>query len=76
MGVGVAVGTGVAVSVGLGVGVGVSLAKIWNMPPLPNGLGRFFTLRGEYYLLGEDGSVKKKGETTKEGSGNANEDGA
>lgn len=52
------------------------IREIWNMPPLPNGLGRFFTLRGEYYLLGEDGSVKKKGETTKEGSGNANEDGA
>jgi len=51
------------------------IREIWNMPPLPNGLGRFFTLRGEYYLLGEDGSVKKKGETTKEGSGNANEDG-
>lgn len=52
------------------------IREIWNMPPLPNGLGRFFTLRGEYYLLGEDGSVKKKGETTKEGSGNANENGA
>lgn len=52
------------------------IREIWNMPPLPNGLGRFFTLRGEYYLFGEDGSVKKKGETTKEGSGNANENGA
>lgn len=52
------------------------IREIWNLPPLPNGLGRFFTLRGEYYLLGEDGSVKKKGETTKRGDDNADENGA
>ena len=49
------------------------IREIWNLPPLPNGMGRFFTLRGEYYLLGEDGSVKKKGETTKEGEKHADE---
>lgn len=52
------------------------IREIWNLPPLPDGLGRFFTLRGEYYLLGEDGSVKKKGETTKRGDDNADENGA
>ena len=52
------------------------IREIWNLPPLPNNMGRFFTLRGEYYLLGEDGSVKKKGETTKEGEKNAEENGA
>lgn len=57
------------------------IREIWNLPPLPDGLGRYFTLRGEYYLLGEDGTVKKKGdqskdETKQEESGNAQENGA
>ena len=52
------------------------IREIWNLPPLPDGLGRYFTLRGEYYLLGEDGSVKKKGEETKRGKDDANENGA
>lgn len=55
------------------------IREIWNLPPLPDGLGRYFTLRGEYYLLGEDGSVKKKGETAKEAErkkeGDQNDDG-
>jgi hypothetical protein len=52
------------------------IREIWNLPPLPDGLGRFFTLRGEYYLLGEDGTVKKKGETKKEDNIRADENGA
>lgn len=52
------------------------IREIWNLPPLPDGLGRFFTLRGEYYLLGEDGTVKKKGDANKEDEGNAKESGA
>lgn len=51
------------------------IREIWNLPPLPDGLGRYFTLRGEYYLLGEDGSVKKKGETPKEPAKEAGNDG-
>lgn len=51
------------------------IREIWNLPPLPDGLGRYFTLRGEYYLIGEDGSVKKKGEETKKEDQGANEDG-
>jgi hypothetical protein len=52
------------------------IREIWNLPPLPDGLGRFFTLRGEYYLLGEDGTVKKKGDANKGDEGNAKEIGA
>lgn len=52
------------------------IREIWNLPPLPDGLGRFFTLRGEYYLLGEDGTVKKKGDANKGDEGNAEESGA
>lgn len=52
------------------------IREIWNLPPLPDGLGRFFTLRGEYYLLGEDGTVKKKGDANKGDEGNAKESGA
>jgi predicted ABC-type sugar transport system permease subunit len=52
------------------------IREIWNLPPLPDGLGRFFTLRGEYYLLGEDGTVKKKGDANKGDEDNAKESGA
>lgn len=38
------------------------IREIWNMPPLPNGQGQAYTIRGEYYLLNEDGSVTKKGD--------------
>ena len=27
------------------------IREIWNLPPLPNGLGKTYTLRGEYYLV-------------------------
>ena len=33
------------------------IREIWNLPPLPNGSGQDYTIRGEYYLLGADGSV-------------------
>lgn len=38
------------------------IREIWNLPPLPNGKGQAYTIRGEYYLLNEDGSVTKKGD--------------
>lgn len=38
------------------------IREIWNQPPLPNGQGQAYTIRGEYYLLGTDGSVTKKGD--------------
>ena len=38
------------------------IREIWNLPPLPNGQGQAYTIRGEYYLLNEDGSVTKKGD--------------
>lgn len=37
------------------------IRDIWNLPPLPNGQGQAYTIRGEYYLLGADGSVIKQG---------------
>ena len=36
------------------------IREIWNLPPLPNGEGQAYTIRGEYYLLGADGTVKKE----------------
>lgn len=38
------------------------IREIWNLPPLPDGQGQAYTIRGEYYLLGADGSVTKKGD--------------
>lgn len=38
------------------------IREIWNLPPLPGGQGQAYTIRGEYYLLGTDGSVTKKGD--------------
>lgn len=43
------------------------IREIWNLPPLPNGEGEAYTIRGEYYFVGE----KKKGEN----KGNADQDG-
>lgn len=44
------------------------IREIWNMEPLPNGQGQAYTIRGEYYLLGTDGSVTKKGDDVTSGS--------
>lgn len=30
------------------------IRQIWNLPPLPNGEGQAYTIRGEYYLLGKE----------------------
>ena len=38
------------------------IREIWNLPPLPDGQGQAYTIRGEYYLLGKDGKVTKKGD--------------
>lgn len=38
------------------------IREIWNLPPLPNGEGQAYTIRGEYYLLGTNNSVTKKGD--------------
>ncbi len=38
------------------------IREIWNLPPLPGGLGQVYTIRGEYYLLGSDGSAQKRKE--------------
>ena len=38
------------------------IREIWNLPPLPDGQGQAYTIRGEYYLLDSDGSVTKKGD--------------
>lgn len=40
------------------------IREIWNLPPLPNGEGQAYTIRGEYYLLNKDGEKnKEEGET-------------
>lgn len=44
------------------------IREIWNLPPLPNGQGQAYTIRGEYYLLGSDGSVTKKGDDITSGA--------
>lgn len=46
------------------------IREIWNLPPLPDGQGQAYTIRGEYYLLGADGSEAGKGD-----GGNSGEQG-
>ena len=36
------------------------IREIWNLPPLPDGLGKTYTIRGEYYLIDEAGNIIKK----------------
>ncbi|MBQ9169132.1 MAG: phage portal protein [Oscillospiraceae bacterium] len=38
------------------------IREIWNLPPLPNGKGQVFTLRGEYYLRNADGTTSARKE--------------
>lgn len=40
------------------------IREIWNLPPLPEGLGKTYTLRGEYYLIDEGGNIIKKADDT------------
>ncbi len=44
------------------------IREIWNLPPLPDGQGQAYTIRGEYYLLGDDGSVTRKGDDLTSGA--------
>ena len=44
------------------------IREIWNLPPLPNGEGQAYTIRGEYYLLGPGNTVTKKGDDLTGGS--------
>lgn len=37
------------------------IREIWNLPPLPDGQGQAYTIRGEYYLLNEDGTFTREG---------------
>ena len=37
------------------------IREIWNLPPLPNGQGQAYTIRGEYYLMNEDGTFTREG---------------
>ncbi len=46
------------------------IREIWNLPPLPDGQGQAYTIRGEYYLLKGDGTAVQKGDET---AGGANE---
>ena len=36
------------------------IREIWNLPPLPEGAGQAYTIRGEYYLLGDAKKKKEK----------------
>ena len=45
------------------------IREIWNLPPLPNGMGQVYTIRGEYYLLGADGSPKSRKEALPHAAG-------
>lgn len=44
------------------------IRQIWNLPPLPDGQGQAYTIRGEYYLLNGNGSVTKKGDDLTSGA--------
>lgn len=36
------------------------IREIWNLPALPNGAGQAYTIRGEYYLMNDDGTEVKQ----------------
>lgn len=36
------------------------IREIWNLPPLPDGEGQVYTIRGEYYLLNEKNDKEEK----------------
>lgn len=44
------------------------IREIWNLTPLPNGEGQAYTIRGEYYLLGPNNAVTKKGDDLTSGA--------
>lgn len=37
------------------------IRDIWNLPPLPDGQGQAYTIRGEYYLMNDDGTFTREG---------------
>lgn len=37
------------------------IREIWNLPPLPDGQGQAYTIRGEYYLMNSDGTFTREG---------------
>ena len=39
------------------------IRDIWNLPPLPDGQGQAYTIRGEYYLLNAEGAQEETDET-------------
>lgn len=39
------------------------IRDIWNLPPLPDGQGQRYTIRGEYYMIDENGNFTREGET-------------
>ena len=43
------------------------IREIWNLDPLPDDQGKAYKIRGEYYLLNQDGSMTKKGENKPDG---------
>ena len=45
-----------------------TIREIWNLPPLPNGQGQAYTIRGEYWLLNADGTTTKKGDDLTSGT--------
>ena len=47
------------------------IREIWNLPPLPNGEGQIYTIRGEYYSASEQ--LTDGGEPTEEQEGENND---
>lgn len=41
------------------------IREIWNLDPLPDGQGKAYTIRGEYYLLNNDAKNDPKGDNSK-----------
>lgn len=46
------------------------IRDIWNLPPLPDGQGQAYTIRGEYYLLNADGSATRHSDDLTGGNDN------
>jgi len=46
---------------------------IWNLPPLPDGQGQIYTIRGEYMAINEDGSFTREGTDQTGGDTNADQ---
>ena len=42
------------------------IREIWNLPPLPNGEGKRYTIRGEYYFTDEKQEQEVKNDADQE----------